>query len=151
MRKAPFRPDNEISQTFNSGVCNLYSVEDKARPGYRPRPDLTPKAFLRYEEQRLGLNRYYAGRQVNVEAERVIRVPQGPSTQMPTPQDVVRMENGLFYRIDLVQTVPGVWPRCLDLTLVRYMASSVTADAVPPSTATAPLLKEALTPAGGKE
>lgn len=127
MRKPPFRPDNDISQAFNSGVCTLYSAEDKARPGYRPRPELTRKAFLRYEEQRLGLNRYYAGRQINVETDRVIRVPQGLSAQRPTPQDVIRTENGLFYRIDFVQTVPGVWPACLDLTLVRY-DSSVMAD-----------------------
>lgn len=120
MRQLPFRPDNEISQTFNSGVCTVYTQRDTAHPGYQPRPELERKVFLRYEEQRLGLNRYYAARQTDVEVERVIRVPQGPSASIPTPRDVVRTENGIYYRIDMVQTLPGVWPPCLDLTLVRY-------------------------------
>ena len=120
MRKAPFRPDNEISQTFNSGVCTIYRQRDTARPGYKPRPELGVKAVLRFEEQRMGLNRYYAARQVDIEAERVLRVPKPPVGQMPTPQDVVTTDGAVFYRIDLVQTVPGVWPPSLDLTLVRY-------------------------------
>lgn len=120
MRRIPFRPDNQISQGFNDGVCTLYRQKDSARVGYAPRPSLERKAFLRYEERRMGLTRYYAARQVDVEAERVIRVPAPPSALTPTPQDLVKTENGVFYRIDLVQTVPGVWPASLDLTLVRY-------------------------------
>lgn len=121
MKRTPFRPNNEISQTYNSGVCTLYKQRDTARPGYKPRPELERKAFLRYEEQRMGLNRYYAARQVDIETERIIRVPKGPVADIPTPQDIVRTENGVFYRIDFVQTVPGVWPESLDLTLVRYI------------------------------
>lgn len=120
MRKLPFRPGNEISQTFNSGVCSVYGQEDRAKPGYQPKPELKRKALLRYEEQRLGLNRYYAARQVNVEAERVIRVPKGSAASRPTPQDMVRTENGVLYRVEFVQTVPAVWPASLDLTLVRF-------------------------------
>lgn len=120
MRQTPFRPDNEISQTFNSGVCTVWGQEDGARPGYKPDPVLKRKAFLRYEEQRLGMTRYYTARQVDSEVERVIRVPQPPAPQVPTPKDVVRTDNGLFYRVELVQTVPGVWPKSLDLTLVRF-------------------------------
>lgn len=121
MRQTPFRPDNQISQTFNSGVCTVYIQRDGARPGFKPDPTLDRKGFLRYEEQRLGLNRYYAGRQVDVEVERVIRVPQGPAAQVPTPRDVVRTENGSLYQVDFVQTVPRVWPPSLDLTLTRFV------------------------------
>lgn len=122
MRQTPWRPDNEISQTFNSGVCTVYTQRDSARPGYRPRPELEHKATLRYEEQRLGLNRYYAGRQVSIDVERVLRVPRGPAALVPTPQDVVMDRvNGLYYRVDFVQTVPGVWPPSLDLTLTRFV------------------------------
>lgn len=130
MRKAPFRPDNEISQTFNSGVCSVWRQVDAAKPGYKPQPTLEQKATLRYEEQRLGLNRYYAGRQVNVDVERVIRVPAPPTPLTPSPQDMVRTDNGKLYRVDLVQTVPGVWPKCLDLTLVRFEQEGVTANAM---------------------
>ena len=55
--------------------------------------------------------------------ERVIRVPRSFSGAVPDPQDIVRTEDGVHYRIDFVQSVPGVWPPCLDLTLVRYSAS----------------------------
>lgn len=148
MRNLPFRPDNTISQTFNSGVCTLYRQRDTARPGYKPRPELERKAFLRYEELRMGLNRYYVARQADVEVERVIRVPRGSAGSMPNPQDVIRTEDGTHYRIDFVQRVPGVWPESLDLTLVRYMW-----DGDNPQSAAAPLPaplpKEPLPPAGG--
>ena len=154
MRQLPFRPGNEISQTFNSGVCTVYSQEDRAKAGYQPKPKLKRKAFLRYEEQRLGLNRFTQFRQVDSLVERVFRVPQGPAAQNPTPRDVVKDGvNGLFYRIELVQTVPGVWPKCLDLTLVQYergtaaAAGNNTQSAAKPLTA--PLPKEPLSPAGG--
>ena len=120
MRQAPFRPGNEISQSYNSGICGVFRMEDGAPAGYAPRPVLTCKVRLPYEEQRLGLTRYYAARQTDVQVERVIRVPRPPAALAPTPQDVVRTDNGLFYRVDLVQTISGVWPASLDLTLVRY-------------------------------
>lgn len=120
MRQFPFRPSNEISQTYNSGVCTLYCQTDTAEPGRKPRPKLNRKAFFRYEEQRLGLTRYYQARQTDVEVSRVIRIPKGPLNSLPTPQDVIRTEDGVFYRVDLVQTVPGIFPASLDLTLVRY-------------------------------
>lgn len=121
MRKAPWRPDNEISQTYNSGVCTVYTQRDTARAGFKPRPRLERKAFLRYEEQRTGLTRYYAARQVNVDVERVLRVPKGPADQAPNPQDVVQTEDGVYYQVDFVQTVPDIWPPSLDLTLSRFV------------------------------
>lgn len=120
MRRMPFRPSNELSQTYNSGVCTLYSQRDTAKPGRQPRPELRRKAFLRYEEQRLGLIRYAQFRQVDVEVSRVIRVPKSSKKLIPTPQDVIRTEDKTLYRIDLVQAVPGIFPPSLDLTLVRY-------------------------------
>jgi len=120
VHKAPFRPDNEISQSFNDGVCTVYALRDTAKPGYQPEPELERKARLRFEEQRLGLNRYYMGRQVNVGVERVLRVPFPPLHQTPSPQDVVSVDGETFYQINFVQTVPGVLPPCVDLTLVRY-------------------------------
>lgn len=121
MRQNPFRPSNEISQSFNSGVCTVYSQRNTAKAGYRPVPELDPKAFLRFEEQRLGLNRYSEFKQRDIEVERVIRVPQGPAAQIPTPKDVVSSDGKVFYTVELVQTVPGIWPPSLDLTLTRFV------------------------------
>lgn len=116
MRQSPFRPNNDISQQFNSGIVKIYRVKDAAKPGYQPKPSLTLAATLRYEEQRAGLNRYYAARQNNVTVERVVRVPKGPPF---SPQDVAVTEDGRQYMIDMVQIVQGVWPPCLDVTLAR--------------------------------
>lgn len=121
MRQLPFRPGNEISQSFNDGVCTVYRQRDAAHPGYRPRPELEKKAFLRFEEQRVGLTRFNDFKQRDMDVERVIRVPQGPAAQIPTPQDVVSSDGQVFYKIEMVQTVPGVWPPSLDLTLTRFV------------------------------
>lgn len=116
MRKAPFRPNNEITQTFNDGVVTIYAVTDAAEPGRKPVEKLTAKVLLRYEEQRLGIQRFYSGRQNQVEVERVIRVPR---TGKLSSQDVAITEDGKQYRIDLVQRVMDAFPPAEDLTLVR--------------------------------
>ena len=114
--KAPHRPDNEITQEMNSGVVKIYSVEDSAQPGYQPKPSLTLKLTLRYEEQRLGINRLYMSRQNQAEVEKVIRVPRQDSI---SNQDVAILESGSQYSIDYTQTVQDVYPPCLDLSLVK--------------------------------
>ena len=115
--KTPFRPINEVTQSYNSGEETVYAVTDSARPGYQPVEQLTEKIKLRYEEQRLGLQRYYDAMQNQIQVERVIRVPRAGQI---TSQDVAETEDGRRYRIDLVQTVDGVWPPSQDLTLVKY-------------------------------
>lgn len=73
MRKAPTRPNNDITQQYNSGVLTVCALTDAAQPGYKPILKLTPKAALRYEERRLGIARLYQSRQAQVEIERVVR------------------------------------------------------------------------------
>lgn len=116
---APFRPrtENGVTQNFGDGVVAIYSVKDVAKPGYQPKPQTTLKCKLRYEEQRLGIQRYYSGRQNQVEIERVLRVPRYGGI---TNQDVAETEDGTRYRIDMVQAVMDVYPPCMDLTLARY-------------------------------
>lgn len=116
--KAPFRPrtDNGVTQNFGDGVVAIYSVEDVAQPGYQPKPQTTLKCKLRYEEQRLGIQRYYSGRQNQVEIERVLRVPRYGGI---TNQDVAVTEDGRQFRIDMVQNVTDVYPESLDLTLAK--------------------------------
>lgn len=116
MRQAPFRANNEITQAFNDGIVTIYAVQDAAEPGRKPVEKLTAKVLLRYEEQRLGIQRFYSGRQNQAEVERVIRVPH---TGKISSQDVAITEDGNQYRIDLVQRVIGVFPAAEDLTLVR--------------------------------
>ena len=120
MWQKPYRPKSNapITQPFDDGMVTVYTVTDAAAPGMRPVEKLTKKAKLRYQEQRLGLQRYYAGRQNQVQIERVIRVPRAPGI---SSQDVAITEDGRQYRIDLVQATLDVYPPCLDLTLAKIV------------------------------
>lgn len=115
MWQQPHRPKGEITQNFSDGVVTVYSISDTAKPGYKPRESLVEKAKLRYEERRLGLQRYYAGKQNQVKIQRVIRTPRAGNV---SSQDVAVTEDGSRYRIDLVQTIQDVYPPSQDLTLV---------------------------------
>ena len=114
--RAPYRPDSEVTQAYNDGVVTVYAVTDAARPGYQPKPSLTRKAVLRYEEQRLGIQRFYSGKQNQVELERVIRTPRHGDV---TNQDIAVTEDGKQYGIDLVQSVTDVYPASQDITLTK--------------------------------
>ena len=117
MRKTPFRPDDRrIAQSYRDGVVRTSTVTDGAAHGYQPRPVLTLLESLFYQERRVGLQRYYAGRQAQVEVERVIRTQLRPAVN---PQCVAVTEDGVQYGIELVQQVQDVYPPSMDLTLVR--------------------------------
>lgn len=119
MWKAPDRPDNRISQTFNDGIVNIFREVNAAPPGRLPDIQLTPVVSLKYEERRLGIQRYYDAKQNQIHAERVIRVPHQRAALVST-QDTAITEDRRQYRIDLIQFVPDVYPPSDDLTLVQY-------------------------------
>lgn len=116
MWKAPNRPNHEITQPFCSGIVSVYSVRDTAVTGYRPKETLTLKLSLRYDERRLGIQRYYDAMQNQIQVERVLRVPRAGNINS---QDVAITEDGRQYRIDLVQDASGVYPPSLDITLTK--------------------------------
>lgn len=116
MWTTPSRPNNAVTQAYSDGIVTIYAVADGAEPGRKPVEVLVKKAVLRYAEQRLGIQRYYAGRQNQIEIERVVRVPR---TGRVNTQDVAETEDGRRYRIDMVQAAIGVYPPSADLTLVR--------------------------------
>ncbi len=138
-RKKPFRPtkEYEISQAFNDGAVTIYDVRDEAVAGFIPSPKYQVKAKLPYQERKLGIRRFYDARQNQVRVERVIRVPKPSGVfqaedEAPEPlrinsQDAARTEDGKLYRIDLVQSVPDVYPPSLDLTLAVYEQNPVAA------------------------
>lgn len=118
MRKTPTRRNNEITQQYTSGLLTVYSLTDTAEPGYSPAPALVPKVRLRYEEQRLGINRLYLSRQAQAEIERVVRVQRRPEI---STQDVAITEDGRQYRIDTIQATQDVYPPSLDLSLTKIV------------------------------
>lgn len=117
--KAPVRPrtDNGVTQNYNDGVVAIIAVVDTAKPGYQPQPGKPQvKYTLRYEERRLGVQRYYSSLQNQIQLDRVIRVPRVAGI---TTQDFAVTEDKQAYRIDLVQSVMDVYPPSLDLTLTK--------------------------------
>ena len=116
--KAPFRPKAEVSQSYNDGVVEIFSITDTAENGYFPQVSYDSVVTLPYQERKLGISRYYSAKQNQINVNRVIRVP-APSAAI-TNQNVAETEDGVYYRIDLVQIVPDVWPRSYDLTLVLF-------------------------------
>lgn len=117
MWKAPNRPRNEITQSYNDGVVTIYSVADVAQPGYQPQIELTEKIKLRYEERSMGLQRYYQAMQNQVQIERVLRVQR---TNKITSQDVAITEDNTRYKIYMVQAVSDVYPPSVDITLSKF-------------------------------
>lgn len=113
--KQPTRPNNEITQQFNDGVVQIYTLTDSVTDGMQPVPTGTLRLTLRYEEQRLGINRLYLAKQNQVEIERVIRVPRLPISN----QDGAVTEDGTQYGIESVQSVDGVYPPSVDVALKR--------------------------------
>lgn len=97
-------------------MVTVYAVTDSGPPGGLPVEKPTKKAVLRYEERRLGLQRYYASKQNQVEVERVLRTPRRRDV---SSQDLAVTENGVQYCIDLVQSAADVFPPSMDLTLTR--------------------------------
>lgn len=120
MWRAPFRPrESDISQSYNDGLVDIYRETDTAPAGYAPRPAPVKVGTLAFAEQRLGVQRYYSAAQNQLQLERVLRVPKG----FRVDSQMVAVVRGAEtrYRIDLVQTVPDVYPASLDLTLSRIV------------------------------
>lgn len=113
MRKAPFRPSNEISQQYNDGAVKIYTVTDSAKPGYQPVEKPKLKYTLHFENRALGIKRIYMSRQQQAQIVKVIRVPRVDIS----PQDIAITHDEKQYRIDTVQDVMGVYPPSLDLSL----------------------------------
>lgn len=114
--KMPDRPEGRITQPLSSGTVNICDVVNAAEPGYKPVDKLLSKGRLRYENQRVGVQRYYQALQNQIQIDRVIRVPKAFAI---TSQDVAVTEDGEEYQIRQVQEVLSCWPACLDLTLTR--------------------------------
>lgn len=113
-RKIPFRSGSEISQTYNDGIAKVYTVTDGAKIGYQPEVQATYAYTLPFAERVLGINRLFLGRQNRVEISKVLRIPRVNVSAL----DLVKLHDGKWYSINSVQSVEGVYPPSLDLSLV---------------------------------
>lgn len=106
-------------QTFNAGVCNIYTVKNVAEPGNMPKDGLALKIGpLRYSERVVGSKRYWSAAQAQARIDLVLRVPQ---CREISPQDVCVLRDGQ-YRIKQVQHITDDVP-VTDISLERMERS----------------------------
>lgn len=86
--------------TFDEGILTIYSVTNSAQPGDKPVYSLTQKAQYYYGYSALGITRYYTALEANQQIEDVVNVPEWVDV---TTDDICQLENGVYYRIRLVQ------------------------------------------------
>ena len=105
------RPD---SQAFNDGIVDIFEVTNGAEPGQIPVEVLQPKGKLRFRERTVGIKRFTAFGQMDVDISRMIRTPKKHDV---STQDVAVINN-VQYKIRQVQ-YPERSPRCMDISLER--------------------------------
>lgn len=103
-------------QSFPDGVVKVYSVGDIALPGDMPQEGLVLKVSLRYKERTVGLTRFFAAMQNNVQVAFVLRCPQVRSV---STSDVVVNRDGVQFEIKQVQYPEDAEPPVMDLTLEK--------------------------------
>lgn len=106
-----------LTQPFNDGVVNIYSVGNIAGPGNMPKDGLTLKVgSLHYEERTVGMGRFWIALQTQVKVEQILRVPR---INPISTQDIAIPNDGEQYKIKQIQYPKDVEPPCMDLSLER--------------------------------
>ena len=103
-------------QSFPDGVVSIYKVEDVSAPGDMPVDGLVLKQTLRYHERTVGITRFYAAMQNNVQVAFVLRCPQVRSV---STSDVAINRDGVQFEIKQVQYPEDIEPPVMDVTLER--------------------------------
>ena len=105
-----------LTQPFNDGIVNIYSVANIAASGNMPKDGLTIKVSdLRYEERTVGMSRYWTAKQEHAQIEQLIRTQRINSV---TVHDIAIL-NGEQYDIVQVQYPKDIEPPSMDLSLER--------------------------------
>ena len=94
-------------QTYNDGLVDIYEA-------VAPRTIAETKKYrLCFERQTVGVKRFYAAQQANVQVAHVLRCPRREDV---STQDIAVLD-GHKYRIGFVQYPKKVSPPSMDLTL----------------------------------
>jgi hypothetical protein len=103
-------------QAYNDGNVKIYSVGNVAPPGDMPRDGLIYKLDLHYDMRTVGINRFWAAKQNQIEIGQVIRAPR---ISYVTTQDIAIPNDGNQYKIVQIQYPEDVMPKSMDLSLER--------------------------------
>ena len=105
----------QIDQQYDDGVLKVYGTKDISAPGeFENIQTVVKYSNVRYQNRTVGYNRFLQGRQVDLEIQRLLRIPKLPEINI---YDIVETENGHQFKIEQVQDPQGVYPASLDLSL----------------------------------
>lgn len=93
--------------SFSDGVCDIYSENEYGEKQYKYRS-------LVFDNRTLGYNRYFVAKSVNVQVNRVIRIPQITGIDN---YDMIEIRGFGIYRIEMIQMIYNTNPLSMDLTL----------------------------------
>ena len=103
----------------DDGILTFYDLQNVAENGRMPVETLVPVSTAFYGRRTVGMNRLYAAAGANRSIDVLVRCFNTPSLPLVNNRTVqyVILEDGLQYRIDMVQEIVEL--DALDLTLVR--------------------------------
>ena len=85
---------------FDDGILKIYSLENTAEKGDKPKEQLVYKSSFYFGYDELGITRYYTALTNNQRIECVVNIELDPNVRV---LDVVEFEDGSLFRIQLLQ------------------------------------------------
>lgn len=104
--------------SFNSGIVNIYSVENVAEKGDKPDLQLKHKWKLRFEYQTVGVQRFYIAQQSDIKLSQLVRIPQ----RLDINTHDVAIVDGIQFDIVQVQHIYDTKPVCTLLSLEELIS-----------------------------
>lgn len=86
--------------TFDDGILKIYSVENIAEPGMKPRHGLKFKSEHYFGFETIGIRRHYAAKQANEQITNLVRIWEDRKV---SAEDICILEDGKQYRCAFVQ------------------------------------------------
>lgn len=103
-------------QTYNDGVVKIYEVNQTTISGKTPKKNLEIRENLRYGKKTVGVTRFYAAKQTNSKADKLIACPIRENV---TATDVAILQDGKQYQVIQIQYPEDIEPPTMLLTLER--------------------------------
>lgn len=101
--------------SFNDGIAEIYTVENIADPGDKPKDGLIQKYRLNFGYKTIGTARNYNAMQANVRLDEMIETPQRRDV---STQNIVVIDDRQ-YEINQVQHINNTKPPCSRYSLTR--------------------------------
>lgn len=86
--------------TFDDGIIYIYTVENIAENGAKPKKGLVLRDKFFFGFDVLGVNRYYTALEAKIQLAHVVNIPGWGGVSV---LDIAIMEDGTQYRVQMVQ------------------------------------------------